>query len=173
MNILKRIKKQIILITVNTVFRGTHAFEIKRFLLNMCDGIIVGSGSKIVTPVHIPQMSILEIGNNCWIGRDFTFEGNGIVRIGNNCDLGPNVICVTGSHKIGSTLRRAGEGYNSMITVGNGTWICANSMLLPDASVGNGCIIGAGGIVTKKLPDNGMFVGQPVKLLRKLTDYEE
>lgn len=173
MNMLTGIKKQMILKIVNTIFKGTHAFKIKRFLLNRCDGIIVGVNSKIVSPIHIPVLSRFEVGQNCWIGRDFTFEGNGTVQIGNNCDLGPTVICVTGSHKIGSSERRAGAGFNSTVIIGNGVWIGANSMLLPGSSVGNGCVIAARGIVTRSLQDNGLYIGQPVKLFKDLTESVE
>jgi len=34
--------------------------------------------------------------------------------------------------------------------------------------IGNGCVIGAGSVVTKDIPDNSMAVGNPAKVIKKL-----
>lgn len=170
MNIFKKIKKKLILSFVNTFCKGTHAWKIKQYLLNCCEGIEVGKNTKVVSPIMIPWYSTLKIGNDCWIGRNFTLEGNGDVVIGDNCDLAPCVTCVTGSHKIGNATRRAGEGFNAKVSVGNGTWIGTRSVLLPDVSVGNGVVVGACSVVTKDLEDNAIYVGSPAKKIRELKD---
>lgn len=168
MNVLKRIKKQIVLGLVNSVFQGTHAFGIKRTLLNCCEGIQIGMGTKIVTPIHVPGVGSLEIGENCWIGRDFSLEGNGKVHIGSNCDLAPAIVCVTGSHEIGDYNRRAGEGYNSGIGIGDGSWLGTRTIILPGIDIGKAVVIGAGSVVTKNLAEGSVYVGNPAKLMRKL-----
>lgn len=168
MNVLKRIKKQLVFGLINSLFIGTHAFDIKRKLMNGCEGVKIGNGTKVVTPIHIPCLSVFEVGDNCWIGRDFTLEGNGEVHIGSNCDLGPAVTCVTGTHEVGDEQRRAGEGYNSVISIGNGSWIGTRAILLPNTQVGNGVIVGASSVVTKELDDNKVYVGNPVKEMREL-----
>lgn len=168
MNVLKKIKKCIVLGVVNNIFRGTHFFEIKRCLLNNCDGIEIEKNVKIVTPMYISTLSFLRIGENSWVGRNFSFEGNGSVEIGANCDLGPSITCITGSHKIGNMNRRAGEGYNSNISIGNGVWIGAKTTLLPGVSVADGCVIGADSNVTKNTTKNGIYVGNPAMRIRDL-----
>ena len=168
MNVLKRIRKYIILGVVNTIFRGTHFFTIKRYLLNMCPGVQLGYNVKIVTPIYIPALSGMYIQENTWIGRNFSIEGNGEVLIGGNCDLGPSVTCITGSHKIGDTNRRAGEGYNSNISIGRGCWIGAKASLLPGISVAEGCVIGAATNVTRDTEPNGVYVGNPAMKVRDL-----
>lgn len=168
MNGLRKIKKLFILGIVNLLLKGTHFFSLKRKLLNLCEGIKIGQGTRIVTPINIPWWSVLDIGECCWIGRDFTLEGNGEVYIGNNCDLGPNVICVTGSHDIGGVERRAGKGFNGIISVGNATWIGTRTILLPNIRIGNGSIVGAASVVTKDVLDNGVYAGNPAKKIRDL-----
>ena len=70
MNILEGIKKKIIILIVNKVLYGTHFFVIKQKLLNQCEGISIGKGTKIVSPIHFPRMCHLE--NACrllgWTG---------------------------------------------------------------------------------------------------------
>ncbi len=170
MNIFKKIKKILTLCFVNTFCTGTHAWAFKRNLLNGCAGIEIGKNTKIVSPIIIPWYSTLKIGNNCWIGRNFTLEGNGDVIIGDNCDLAPCVTCVTGSHKIGDATRRAGEGFNCKVSVGNGTWIGTRSVLLPNVSVGNGVVVGACSVVTKDLEDDAVFAGSPARKIRAIED---
>ena len=59
-------------------------------------------------------------------------------------------------------------------TVGDNTTIGMGSIILNGAKVGKNCIIGAGALVTgkMKIPDNTMAFGNPVKVIRKLTDEE-
>lgn len=52
----------------------------------------------------------------------------------------------------------------------NGTWIGADALILSEIHIGSGCIIGAGSVVTKDCIDNGIYAGNPAKLIRKLDD---
>lgn len=112
------IKRKIAMFLVNKVFVGTRpsSFKKKRNLLNWC-GFQVGSNTKIVGPVFITGK--LEIGNDCWIGKNFTINGNGKVIIGNNVDIAPEVTFNTGSFEIGSHNHRAGFGKNLTQIIGD------------------------------------------------------
>jgi maltose O-acetyltransferase len=37
-------------------------------------------------------------------------------------------------------------------------------------TIGNGCVIGAGSVVTKDIPENSLAVGNPAKVIRKLNE---
>lgn len=104
MNIYKKSKKSFLLFVINTILKGTHFFKIKRVLLNQCEGVLIGENAKVVAPIYMPVYSELEVGDDSWIGKNFSLEGNGKVIIGNYCDLGPGVTCVTGTHKIGKKI---------------------------------------------------------------------
>ena len=94
--------------------------------------------------------------------------GNGCVVIGAYCDIAPNVSFITGSHKIGKANHRAGEGYNGTITVGDGVWIGAGVMLLPNIQIESGTVVGAGTIVNKNLKENRVYVGNPAREIKIL-----
>lgn len=168
MNVLRKMEKILILFVINNLLRGTHAFKAKRTLLNLCNGVDVKEGSKIVTPIHLPVMSTLCIGHDCWIGRDFSFEGNGEVVIGDRCDIAPQVTFLTGSHEIGSAERRAGEGYNGKIEVGDGTWIGSRAVILPNVYIEKGNVIGSSTTITKNTKENCVYAGNPGKVIREL-----
>ena len=40
-------------------------------------------------------------------------------------------------------------------------------------TIGSGCVIGAGSVVTKDIPDNVVAVGNPCKILRKISEHDK
>ena len=162
---LKGLRHHYLTFFLNHVYAGTNKFEKKRKILIKL-GHKVGEGTRIVGPVICTGH--LNIGQNCWIGKNFTVNGNGNVTIGDNCDIGPEVTFQTGGHKIGDTTRRAGEGLIFSQTVGSGTWIGGRSTVLGATTVGQGCIIAGCACVIQDVPDNTLVGGVPAKIIRRL-----
>lgn len=115
-------------------------------------GYKIGEDVRIVGPLYI--VGELQVGNGVWIGRNFSVDGHGTVIIGDCCDIAPNVQFYTGSHAIGTSERRAGNGINRTISVGNGCWCCAASKYLSGISIGG--IVAASAMDTKSFGDNLM-----------------
>ncbi len=151
---------------VNRIFAGTGWFETKRHLLNFA-GYAIGTGTKIVGPVVCTGM--LNVGENCWIGRDLRIHGNGTVEIGDRCDLGPEVVFLTGGHQIGSARHRAGQGESYHIMVEPGCWICGRVTVTGSVTLGRGSVIAACGCVVTDVPENTLAGGVPAKV-RKVLD---
>lgn len=128
----------------------------------------------------------ITIGSNCtvrrgaeWIGpitvgdrtifnRDSYVRAN--VTIGSRVNVGAFVRFITDSHEIGGTYRRAGKGSFPPITVGDGTWIGAGSIILGGVTIGPGAVVAAGTVVNKDIPDNTLVGGAPMRVIRQLTD---
>lgn len=53
------------------------------------------------------------------------------------------------------------------ITIGVGAWLGSNALILDGIAVGAGAIIGAGAVVTKDVPQGGVAVGVPARLVRQ------
>jgi maltose O-acetyltransferase len=51
------------------------------------------------------------------------------------------------------------------VFIGENTFIGVGAMILPGVSIGRECIIGAGAVVTKSIPDNSVAVGVPAKVV--------
>ena len=81
-----------------------------------------------------------------------------------------NVHFINGTHEIGTVKRRASTGITKEIHVGDGTWIGADSVIMPGVTIGKGCIIGTGSLVIEDCEDNYIYVGRPAKKLRKLEE---
>lgn len=157
------IKKKFNLFVLNHVLDNQntkHAFTQKVHCLNRI-GNRVSSSARIMGPLY--SHCKLIVGEDTFIGTNFHCEGNGKITIGDYCDIAPQVTILTGSHEIGNAQRRAGTGVTKDVCIGNGVWIGACSIILPGVRIGDGCVIGAGAVVTKNVPSNHMALGIPAK----------
>lgn len=123
-------------------------------------GIVIGSNTTIGAFCEIgPDVYI---GWNCRIQSGvFIPEG---VKIGNSVFIGPHVVFtnVKNVHP-----RKAAERFGRIL-VGNDVVIGANSVILPDISIGEGAVIGAGSVVTKPVPAGWLVHGNPARQIRKV-----
>ena len=168
MMVAKRIKRMLALFIINHLLSGTHFFEVKRALLRFA-GVEVGDASKVVGPLFLGGVANLKLGDRVWLGRNASIDGNGSVEIGDWVDVGPCVSFGTGGHEIGAHDHRAGDGVISHISVGSGTWIGQNTVLVNGASIGGGCVIAAGAVVIGDVPDDVLVAGVPAKIKRQLS----
>lgn len=162
---LRTLKRICAMFCVNHIFAGTRFFSVKRKLLRFA-GYEIGEGTKVVGPVFCTGK--LRIGDNCWIGRDLSVDGNGTVDIDDNCDIAPQVSFLTGGHAVGGPERRAGAGETYSIRVGSGSWIGARATIAKNITIGSGCVIGACGCVVCDIPDHSLACGVPAKVTREL-----
>ncbi len=166
----KRIRRKIFLPIFNFLFsRKTRMWGLKRFILKLAN-VNTASTTKVVGPLILGDAVNLTVGEGTWLGMDFSVYGSGTCVIGDKCDIGPDVSVLAGSHDIGGTDRRAGEGRHYTIVIGNGVWIGGRSTLYEDIVVGDSSIIAAGAVVNKNVISNCIVGGVPAKVIRTLTE---
>ena len=56
------------------------------------------------------------------------------------------------------------------ITVGNDVWFGGSCTVLPGVTIGDGCVIGAGSVVTRDIPANTVAAGNPCRVLRSISE---
>lgn len=59
------------------------------------------------------------------------------------------------------------------IVIGNNVNIGWDAIIMPGVQIGDNCIIAAGAIVTKNIPDNSVAVGMPAKVLESVQEYAD
>lgn len=117
------------------------------------------------------------IGSGCDIYPNVEFGSEPyLIRIGNNVRITYGVKFIT--HDGGLwTLRKMGLADNidvfGMIEIGDNTNIGWNVIIMPGVKIGKNCVIGAGAIVTKDIPNNSVAVGAPAKVIESIEEYAE
>ena len=120
-----------------------------------------------------------DYGYNIEIGEDFYSNYNLIildcakVSIGNNVLIGPNVGIYTAGHPIHHEKRNQGFEYAFPIHIGNNVWIGAGVIINPGITIGDNAVIGSGSVITKDIPSDVIAVGNPCKVLRKITEKDK
>lgn len=108
-------------------------------------------------------------------GADFGSEPY-LITIDDDVRISNNVSFVT--HDGGTWVFRDQPEYADVIAygrihVGAHTFIGCNSTILPGVTVGKRCVIGAGSVVTKDIPDGCVVAGVPARIIMKTEDYAE
>lgn len=122
-----------------------------------------------------PKASIrskrIRVGKNVFVNVGFFFDGFAHLEIGDNVRIGQFVRILTATHEVGPAEQRCRvEVVAKPIKVGKGSWIGCNVTLLPGANIAEGCVIGAGSVVTKSTLRNGLYFGTPARLVRLIDD---
>lgn len=110
----------------------------------------------------------LHVGYGCYFNREVMIDAGGGVTIGSHVQFAPRSMVVTSTHEIGAPPMRGGTPVFLPVTIGDGCWIGAGSLILPGVSVAAGCVIAAGAVVTKNTEPNGLYAGVPARRLRDL-----
>ena len=110
----------------------------------------------------------IEIGENFYANHNMIILDGNKVKFGDNVFIAPNCSFYTAGHPLDYVIRNKGLEYAKPIEVGDNVWIGGNVVVLPGVTIGNNCVIGAGSIVTKDIPDNSLAVGNPCRVIKKL-----
>ena len=100
------------------------------------------------------------------------YTGNGI-RIGEDVAIAANCTFAPVNHEYASRHQRIRtQGFRPSkggIVVGDDVWFGANCVVLDGAVVGEGCVIGAGGLVRGVLDAYGVYGGHPLRRIGERT----
>jgi maltose O-acetyltransferase len=112
----------------------------------------------------------VKIGEKCHFQFDVIIDHSHywLIEIGNNVTLAPRVHILShdASTKLFLNYTRIGK-----VTIGNNVFIGANSIILPGVHIADNVIVGAGSVVSKSIPENSVYAGNPAKFICSLDDF--
>ena len=104
----------------------------------------ISNGVRIHSQAFVPEYTVLE--EECWIG--------------------PNVVITNALHPLCPKVKECLKGP----TIGRGVKIGANSTILPDISIGEMSLVGAGSVVSKDVPPGVVVAGNPAKVIKSIDE---
>ncbi len=133
-------------------------------------GCSIGDNTKIGAFVEVQKKAV--IGKRCKVSsHTFICEG---VNIGDNCFIGHGVMFINDNYpravnkdnELESEADWAGRFVETH--VGENVSIGTNATILGGVNIGAGAVIGAGSVVTKNVPAEEIWAGNPARLKRKV-----
>jgi carbonic anhydrase/acetyltransferase-like protein (isoleucine patch superfamily) len=140
---------------------------------------------------HIPEIdsscyiadSATVVGNiemsadvNVWFGVAIRAD-NDRITIGEGTNIQENAVLHADPGFPLSIGRQVSVGHMAMVhgcTIGDGSLIGIQAVILNGAKIGKNSLVGAGALVTegKEFPDNSLIIGSPAKAVRTLSEDE-
>ena len=83
--------------------------------------------------------------------------------------MGPEVIIYTSGHKFDRTdIPMIDQGFTETepVVIGNDVWIGRRVIIMLGVNIGDGCILGAGAVVTKDVPAYSVVGGVPARIIK-------
>jgi len=130
----------------------------------------IGDFSRVVVSNSYNNIgSHIHIGNSVGIGEFAYLGGAGGLDIGDNCIVGQFFSCHPENHNFEdpeALIRLQGTNRKG-IKIGNDCWIGSKVSILDGVEIGSGCVIAAGAVVTKSMPEFCIIGGVPAKVIKK------
>jgi len=139
--------------------------------------------ARISSTVSIMNKKGLSLEDNVWVWHYSILDATEGLFIGEGCQIGAWVGIFT--HGSENSIRLLGQefvhipnqdrkGYSrGAVSIGDYSFIGAGVNILPGVEIGKGCLIGAGSLVTRNVPDYSIAVGQPAKVRGSTIDIDQ
>ncbi|MFN8155137.1 MAG: putative colanic acid biosynthesis acetyltransferase [Bacteroidia bacterium] len=127
-------------------------------------GAKVGTGVVIKPCVNIKYPWLLTIGDHVWIGEKVWIDNLARVTIGNHCCLSQGSMLLCGNHNY---KRPAFDLIVKPITLEEGAWIGAWSIVCPGVTIKSHAILTVQSVATETLAPYGLYKGNPAMRIRE------
>lgn len=128
----------------------------------------------LYSSIHLNQISakvpVVKIGDNVLIGAYSSIGCSNEVIIGDDVMLAPHVHITDRNHiyeDIDIPINTQPAFSPGSVIIGKETWLGYGTQIMPNVKIGKHCIVAAGSIVTKDIPDYSVVAGIPAKIIKK------
>lgn len=131
---------------------------------------LLGDGGDDVwmqPPFHCDYGANIRLGKRCYFNFNCVVLDVCAVTVGDYAIFGPAVQIYTATHPMDAELRRTQE-YGKPVDIGSDVWVGGAAIICPGVRIGSRCVIGAGSVVTRNLPDDVFAAGNPCRVIRPI-----
>ena len=139
--------------------------ELRRYM-SVLIGQEVDEGFGLFPPFFTNCGKNIHLGKNVFINSGCHFQDQGGIYIGDGTFIGHNVILATLNHDLNPNSR--GDMWPKPIHLGKKVWIGSGAIVLPGVTIGDNSVIAAGSVVTKDVPENSVYGGNPAKFIKMI-----
>lgn len=147
---------------------GTIAFSKAYFHCDREGSITIGKYCEIHSYARIMTYGgKIQIGDYCSVNPYSILYGIGGLNIGSMVRIAAHVVIIPANHgiyEIDVPIMQQDIEYLP-IRINDNVWIGAGAKILGGVTIGSGAVIGAGAVITKNVPENGIAVGVPAKVI--------
>ncbi|MBC7489305.1 MAG: acyltransferase [Glaciimonas sp.] len=137
---------------------------LRKFFYRHVMNFVIGKDSYIFMGASFDTRNNFEIGHNSVINQNCRLDNRGGLFIGNNVSISSDVCILTADHNPQSDQF---EGRSKPIKICDYVFVGTRAMILPGVTLGKGCLVCAGAVVTKDVDENVMVAGVPARPINK------
>lgn len=136
--------------------------------------------TRVSSSTKISEKNKFDIRDGVWIGHYCVLDASNGLKIDEGVQTGSHVSIYTHSSHI--AIRLLGHEYirsndrvgylEGCVSIGRYTFIGDSCVIFPNVSIGSGCLIKAGSIVTRDIPDYAIAAGVPAKVVGSVKDLD-
>lgn len=161
MNWIRWLSNRAILARLETCRSGPRARALRAL------GVALGDGGEIRAPFRLvnwrpkEQGRQLEIGRAVFIGPDCLLDLKDRIVIGDRVTLACRVMLITHWDAGHSRLAAARPPWRAPVRLQTDAYVGAGAVVLPGVTLGEGCLVAAGAVVTRDVPAGAVVGGVP------------
>jgi len=139
--------------------------------------LIMHPNSKLVCKGHIQSFeavrieckknAVLEIGDKTYINHDSEIRCREHISIGNNVSIAYNVLMQDSDYHTMCDELGNEKPQTLPIVIEDDVWIGAKAIILKGVTLGKGCVVAAGSVVTKSAPAYSLIGGNPARIIKQ------
>ena len=142
-------------------------YQLDEFIPQLAEGAWVADSAQVIGRVELAEDA------SVWFGAVLRGD-NELLRIGRGSNIQDGTVMHTDMGYPLTIGNHVTVGHQVMMhgcTVGDGSLIGIQAVILNGAKIGRNCLVGAGSLVTegKEFPDGSLIVGTPAKVVRQIT----
>jgi serine acetyltransferase len=130
--------------------------------------IVVSSECELSQGVELnPWGGSIRLGRRVFLGPYVVIYGHGGVEVGDQTLISMHCSILSSNHAVPPTdaIIRNQPDIKLPTSIGRDCWLGAGTRVMGGVTIGDGCVVGAGAVVTKDLPPYSIALGVPARVV--------